>query len=217
MVRQAEAHAWAEVWLEGEGWTRTDPTAAVAPERVRLPIDAANSAAGAPVAFRIDAPGPLRTLLLEGRWLMDAVDLNWHRWVVGFDQERQAWLLRAAGLGFLQGYALALAAVLAAGLGATLGAVLWRLRGGRRGRPDPTLAAYQRLQAKLQRAGLAIPPWWGPRELQHAAAARFPAQASELGELLDAYVALRYGADPNALRTRQFRRAVQRFRPRAER
>ena len=30
IVRQADAHAWAEVWLTGEGWTRVDPTAAVA-------------------------------------------------------------------------------------------------------------------------------------------------------------------------------------------
>jgi transglutaminase-like putative cysteine protease len=34
IVRQADAHAWAEVWLPGRGWVRVDPTAAVAPERI---------------------------------------------------------------------------------------------------------------------------------------------------------------------------------------
>ncbi|MDA0707441.1 MAG: DUF3488 and transglutaminase-like domain-containing protein, partial [Proteobacteria bacterium] len=29
IVRQADAHAWTEVWLEGVGWSRVDPTAAV--------------------------------------------------------------------------------------------------------------------------------------------------------------------------------------------
>src|SRR5690606_4532283 len=34
IVRQYDAHAWAEVWLEGRGWVRIDPTATVAPERI---------------------------------------------------------------------------------------------------------------------------------------------------------------------------------------
>jgi transglutaminase-like putative cysteine protease len=31
VVRQSDAHAWAEVWLAGKGWLRVDPTAASAP------------------------------------------------------------------------------------------------------------------------------------------------------------------------------------------
>ncbi|MEJ2426095.1 MAG: DUF3488 and transglutaminase-like domain-containing protein, partial [Candidatus Thiodiazotropha sp.] len=38
IIRQSDAHAWSEVWLEGRGWIRVDPTAAVAPERIRYPI-----------------------------------------------------------------------------------------------------------------------------------------------------------------------------------
>ncbi|KAF7963225.1 hypothetical protein AWV80_12120 [Cupriavidus sp. UYMU48A] len=41
IVRQADAHAWAEVWLEGRGWVRVDPTSAVAPSRVEQGLDAA--------------------------------------------------------------------------------------------------------------------------------------------------------------------------------
>ena len=33
IVRQSDAHAWTEVWLDGH-WQRYDPTAAVAPERI---------------------------------------------------------------------------------------------------------------------------------------------------------------------------------------
>ena len=31
VVRQLDAHAWAEVWLDGQGWVRVDPTAAISP------------------------------------------------------------------------------------------------------------------------------------------------------------------------------------------
>jgi transglutaminase-like putative cysteine protease len=41
IVRQAEAHAWAEVWLEGRGWLRIDPTSAVSPNRVEAGLSAA--------------------------------------------------------------------------------------------------------------------------------------------------------------------------------
>jgi transglutaminase-like putative cysteine protease len=44
VVRQSDAHAWAEVWLAGRGWTRVDPTAAVSPARVEDGIAAARPA-----------------------------------------------------------------------------------------------------------------------------------------------------------------------------
>ncbi len=43
VVRQYDAHAWTEVWLEGRGWVRFDPTAAVAPARIESGLDAALS------------------------------------------------------------------------------------------------------------------------------------------------------------------------------
>jgi hypothetical protein len=36
VVRQSHAHAWAEYWQPGDGWVRVDPTAAVAPDRIRV-------------------------------------------------------------------------------------------------------------------------------------------------------------------------------------
>ena len=39
-VYQSDAHAWAEVWLPDHGWTRVDPTAAVAPERIEMGAEA---------------------------------------------------------------------------------------------------------------------------------------------------------------------------------
>src|SRR5690606_25782031 len=41
IVRQRDAHAWAEVWLGEKGWVRVDPTAAVAPNRILGGIETA--------------------------------------------------------------------------------------------------------------------------------------------------------------------------------
>src|SRR5437763_8996573 len=38
LVRQADTHAWCGVWLPENGWTRVDPTSAVAPGRASLDL-----------------------------------------------------------------------------------------------------------------------------------------------------------------------------------
>src|SRR6184192_3414971 len=39
LVRQADTHAWCEVWLPESGWTRVDPTNVVAPGRASLDLN----------------------------------------------------------------------------------------------------------------------------------------------------------------------------------
>ena len=46
IVHQFDAHAWAEVWLDGQGWVRVDPTAAVAPDRIELGLEEAVAGEG---------------------------------------------------------------------------------------------------------------------------------------------------------------------------
>lgn len=91
IVHQYDAHAWAEVWLEDQGWVRVDPTAAVAPERVRQSL-------GRLLTSDVEglmSMGRYRHIpLLENlrmRW--DSVNYNWHRAVMEFDNDAQAELL----------------------------------------------------------------------------------------------------------------------------
>jgi transglutaminase-like putative cysteine protease len=74
-LRQSDAHAWSEVWLEGEGWRRVDPTAWVA--------DAGGAGAGE------QQRGPA-TWLVRQWW---GLDLAWGRWWLGFDRGSQQALL----------------------------------------------------------------------------------------------------------------------------
>jgi transglutaminase-like putative cysteine protease len=92
IVRQADAHAWTEVWLPDTGWRRVDPTAAVAPERV----DAGRTGAmfdGSAAAWGLDAPSRLlHNIVLT--W--DAMNAKWNEWILGYGPDNQvrfmAWL-----------------------------------------------------------------------------------------------------------------------------
>lgn len=146
VVRRADAHAWVELWVEGRGWLRADPTGMVAPERIEGGGDAL-----AALADNFGRSG-------LGRWLRDRwdyLDLRWTDWVVNFRSESRSavferlasWLPRDSR-GLLR---LALLAALALGL---VTAALWLLRRAPASLPgralDPAgrwLAAHRRLLA----------------------------------------------------------------------
>jgi protein-glutamine gamma-glutamyltransferase len=90
IVRQSDAHAWAEVWLEGRGWVRIDPTSAVSPNRIESGVAQGLSDANLlPLFARQDFP-LLKKLYLN--W--DMVNNGWNQWVLSYDQEKQLKLLR---------------------------------------------------------------------------------------------------------------------------
>ena len=147
LVRNSDAHAWAEVWLEGRGWVRVDPTAAVAPERIYDTLaDRAPGAGGVLGGF-----GALTPMLDVGDWMRR----GWNDFVLGFDADRQRGMLRTLGLGDLVPARLLVLFSAAAAL-----ALLWMAwltaRAGRE--RDPVLRAWHRLGARYARLGLARAP-----------------------------------------------------------
>ena len=199
VVRQSDAHAWTEVWIDGLGWWRVDPTSAVAPERIERSIDPVESGDSDQVVFQLDDDGALQSLWRNAGWLVDAVDLGWHRWVVGFTADRQRNLFEHLGVPHLKGVALAVLLLSGLAFAVGLAYLLSRLPRTRRG--DPLVALWQRLRDKLRRAGMSVPGWLGPDSLCEAAAQRYPAQAGELLAIGRLYVQLRYGrvSDPQQL------------------
>ena len=89
IVRQSDAHAWAEALVDGQ-WQRVDPTAAVSPSRIEIGLGGALPAQErVPFLARLDASW-LKSLQLT--W--DAINHDWRRNIVGFNYERQRSLWR---------------------------------------------------------------------------------------------------------------------------
>lgn len=91
VVSQADAHAWSEVWLPGEGWSRVDPTAWVAPSRTTQNLYNSLAAAGSRADQGLLRLTPSWLQWMKGQW--QGLDLRWHIWVMQFDQAHQEALL----------------------------------------------------------------------------------------------------------------------------
>ena len=210
VVRQSDAHAWTEVWLPKLGWWRVDPTAAVAPERIEQSIDTALSQNSDQIVFSIDDPGMIGALWRNAAWLADAVDLGWHRWVVGFTADRQGSLLEMLGLADVKGLGLILTMVIGGALAITLVYIVAQLPRGRI--QDPLPALWQTLLHKLQRAGVRAPPWQGPDTICAVAAEAFPQARDQLLAINRMYIQLRYGQSGNQRQVGALRRRITRLR-----
>ncbi len=207
LVRQADAHAWVEVWLDGR-WQRFDPTAAVAPERIEWGMDAAidsGSLAGAET---------LRSSRLVDQMMMgwDAVNAAWNRWVLAFGPDSQASLLNLAGLPErATRYLVGIMAVMTAACMFVLAWYQQRLYRPRRNRLSRAYRELCRRTAKVTRPRRAEE---GPLEYSRRAAVLRPDLATDLDSLFDTYARLRYDETASPSAERAFADAVRRFRPR---
>ncbi len=209
IVRQSDAHAWAEVWLSDAGWTRVDPTVAVAPERVERGLEAALPAGESQTLLAARGAAWLHPVILA--W--DALNHRWDYWVLGYGTARQAELLASLGLNARHWQELVVALVAAAAT--LLGGVfaLMRWRGGGAQPADPVLRSYRRYCAKLARVGLARRPSEGPLDY----AARVRRARPDLGSRSDLitrlYIVLHYGSGGPPRAEERLRRLVRHFRP----
>lgn len=181
IVHEFDAHAWNEVWLDGRGWVRVDPTAAVSPARIEFGLEDAMQEEG---SFLSSSPlSPLRyrgvswVNMLRLRY--DAMTYRWQSWVVGFDGDRQMDVLRGV---FGEINARLFIGVMLGSFGAVLSAVAATLFLNSRSRKprDPVVEHYHRLQSRLRRRGLDLRPGEAPGALTRRAAARYPEAADDL-------------------------------------
>src|SRR5882672_812115 len=204
VVRQADAHAWAEVWLDSRGWTRVDPTAAAVPVRVELGITAA-APVGAPLLMR----GGLDWLKgLRNNW--DALTNQWNQWVLGYNPDRQIEMLSRLGMKQPSWETMTLMLFWSVG-GVLLLVALSLLRGMRR--EDAVQRAWLRFCGKLARAGLARASTEGPLDYAGRVSRGLPASETAVRAITALYIQQRYGPAVDGESLARLKRLVRDFAP----
>jgi protein-glutamine gamma-glutamyltransferase len=96
VIKQGDAHAWAEVWIAGKGWVRIDPTSAVAPSRVEKGSQS--------VRFGKSETKEKQTSgwLSKAKFNADALANTWNQWVLNYDRNAQKRLMDKLGFDFTE-------------------------------------------------------------------------------------------------------------------
>ena len=208
IVRQSDAHAWSEVWIDGRGWTRVDPTAAVAPERIR---------GGLIDAVGADEPVPGRLREASALWMevelgWDAINDFWNQRVVRFDAAAQFSLMERLGFDDAdwRTLGLALAGSLATFFAAFSAWVTWRHRPPPKDWPQ---RLHDVVARRLRRRGMTRSPAEGPVAFLERAERECPDLARPLREVRALYAAQRYGPAPREADLQRLKHLVNGLRP----
>jgi transglutaminase-like putative cysteine protease len=207
IVRQADAHAWVEVWLKDNGWVRVDPTAAVSPARIEAGLSAAVPQTEVLALLRGEY-----AWLRQTRMIWDSIANSWNQAVLGYTQDRQRQLMRNIGIDDATWKSLVTVMFVASGAITLILAALM-LHKLRAARPDPVVAAYTRFCKRLARRGLARHPSEGPDAFRKRAIASRPEIARPISSISALYIRLRYGDNAHGADALQLQREVATFRP----
>ncbi len=207
-VRQSDAHAWVEIWLEQQGWVRVDPTAAIAPQRIERNLNA---------ALDINEMRPLHMqlnngLLQELVFYWDAMDNQWTQWVIGYDDKLQQALLNRLFNQKLPFAEIILYMVISFML-MLLVISLFIIRPWKRPRLEPLQRSYQQFCNKLAKRGVRRQDHEGPLDFAQRAAQQLPQQAASIELISRLYMRLRYQPASSERLLTQFQRLVKKFRP----
>ncbi|MDO8300509.1 transglutaminase family protein [Lacisediminimonas sp.] len=192
-IRQSDAHAWAEVWLEGRGWVRIDPTAAVAPSRIEGSLRSAlpQTLLGGLVSFNVEGQA-WASAIRQLRMNWDALNNRWNQLVLDYSAGRQRDLLEA--LGFENPDWRTLTGLMMAALAIVMALIGLPLVRNRRHR-DPLELLYERFCRSLLRQGQQPALHEGPqgwRQRLQATHAANPEKLRAWCEFLALYETMRY-------------------------
>jgi len=188
-VRQCDAHAWTEVWLNDAGWTRVDPTAELAPDRLTSDLET-YLAGGRESSLAMRRQTWWWKAWTESRLLWDRVDYEWYNRVVSADRDAQMDTLLSLGLTNVRW------SVLLGALGGAIAVVglfisLWLRRSARH--PDAAVRLWLSVCLRFAKAGLSRLPGEGASAFAERAATAFPAAATSVRHISRLYNELRYG------------------------
>jgi transglutaminase-like putative cysteine protease len=214
LVRQADTHAWCEVWLPESGWTRVDPTSAVAPGRASLDL---NSFLERRIASgQMEArPSTLLTQLARSalftnvRLALETLSYEWDTRLLPFDADVQEVLLDSIGLANRGPFVLIIEILIVAIALLVIYFSWMQLR--TRSRADRVKALYERFCQKVGRLGVRRDAWEGPVDFSRRAAQLLPEQSERIRQISNTYIALRYAPEPAGVALDGFAKEVGAF------
>ena len=192
-IKQADAHAWTEVWLENKGWVRFDPTAAIAPERVEKNIDINSLVPNGAINYATPESGlAALNLLKQAAKLWGHIDYNWQRWVINYNNANQASFMSSFGIKDMKTmvyWLMVFVGIITAILSLFL---LYQ-------KPkvtDPVLLAYNRFLKKLAKKGFTKNPGEGARDFAERIKPNLPEISTTIEQITTVFINQRYGSKP---------------------
>jgi transglutaminase-like putative cysteine protease len=214
LVRQADTHAWCELWFPDSGWTRVDPTAAVAPGRASLDLNSfleRHMASGQMEARRNAFVTQLArsALFTNVRLALETLSYQWDTRLLAFDADVQEVLLDSIGLANRGPIILIIEILIVATAILVIYFGWMQLRAY--SRADRVKALYERFCQRAARLGVRRDPWEGPADFSKRAALLLPNESKRIRQISETYIALRYAPKPGGVVLERFAKEVSAF------
>lgn len=198
-IYQRDAHAWSEVWLEGKGWVKVDPTAAINPERVergfsdQLLQEQANYSQD---AFSLLRYSNNNAFINSIRLKLEAIDYNWTRWVIGYTADKQNKFLEHIVIAFKSLKDINWLTLLYYALLLMSSIILWWLvrKVNTARKPQSITYYYQQVITRMQKHGVDKPADMNAQDFVLVIKKQLPDIAFEFAKFTQLYTALQYQA-----------------------
>jgi len=206
IVRQSDAHAWSEIYLEDKGWVRIDPTAVIPVDNIENISDAVRLRSGLVDSMNLSDQSWLFSSAKQLRFAWDLVNNSWNQWVIGYTTRKQKSFFNALGipditwkgLGYILFFALiSFILILAA-----------KMYLAQRSKKDTVGKIYLKFLSKLRALDIDKAPYEGALRFSQRVAIQFPNQKMDLLNIATLYNHIRY-SNSNLDAVKAFRKAVK--------
>jgi len=205
VVRQRDAHAWVEVWVQGQGWLRVDPTSAVSRQRIEQGMSSIMPEGFNTPLFMANSRN-LIDLWQQIRNNWDALDNAWNQGVLAYGPELQKEFLQKLGMTKPDWQTMAL--WLAIGF-AVISLIISFYLFYHLPKRDPVAKLYYVFCKKAARAGFVRPKQQGPLDFSILLKQQFPHLNKQIDHITSLYIDLHYGKKSALIS--DLDRAIKRF------
>jgi len=209
IVRQSDAHAWAEVWLADKGWVRFDPTAVIPPNRVeqaqfrdRFQRSTSNKSA---------TENWFSRQLKRFKFMVDNINHNWNDWIVGYTPNKQKSLFDKIGMENLSSHSVV--ALLFGILTVFILLIAVHLSRYTIRKPSAAQMMFNRFCKKLAKKGFKYSPAETARGFADRVIKKRADLKQQIEEITELYNQIRYTRSPTEGSLRLLEERVTQFRP----